>query len=62
MISTDIIIVGGGCVGLALAAALGKHQIPCVVIDSQDDEIVLGEQPELRVSAVSYTHLTPADD
>lgn len=53
MISTDIIIVGGGCVGLALATALGQQNIKCVVIDAQNNEVELSDSPELRVSAIS---------
>lgn len=53
MISTDIVIVGAGCVGLTLALALAEQQIPVVVIDSQPEEQPLSTAPELRVSALS---------
>ncbi|WP_199609116.1 FAD-dependent monooxygenase [Flocculibacter collagenilyticus] len=53
MISTDVIIVGGGCVGLTLAAALGEKQINCVVIDAQPLPNDLPKLPDTRVSAIS---------
>ena len=53
MVSTDIVIVGGGCVGLTLALALAQQDIPVAVIDSQPEVQPLADQPELRVSALS---------
>lgn len=53
MISTDVVIIGGGCVGLTLALALAEQNIPAVVIDAQPEEQPLGEAFELRVSALS---------
>ena len=53
MVSTDIVIVGGGCVGLTLALALAQQGIPVAVIDSQPEVQPLADQPELRVSALS---------
>ncbi|MFT5162317.1 MAG: 2-octaprenylphenol hydroxylase [Alteromonadaceae bacterium] len=53
MISTDVVIVGGGCVGLTLALALAEKQIPVVVIDAQPQEQPLSDEPGLRVSALS---------
>ncbi|MFT4926439.1 MAG: 2-octaprenylphenol hydroxylase [Phenylobacterium sp.] len=53
MISTDIVIVGGGCVGLTLALALAEKNIPVAVIDSQPQQQPLLAEPELRVSALS---------
>ncbi|NQZ10357.1 MAG: FAD-dependent oxidoreductase, partial [Algicola sp.] len=53
MISTDVVIIGGGCVGLTLALALAKQNIPTVVIDAQSEEQPLTDAHELRVSALS---------
>ncbi len=53
MISTDVMIVGGGCVGLTLALALAEQGIPSVVVDGQAQTQPLSEAPELRVSAIS---------
>jgi 2-octaprenylphenol hydroxylase len=53
MISTDVVIIGGGCVGLTLALALAEQKIPVVVIDSQPQSQPLTCAPELRVSALS---------
>lgn len=53
MNSTDIIIVGGGCVGLTLALALAEKNIPVVVIDNQPAQQPLSPVPGLRVSALS---------
>lgn len=53
MISTDVVIIGAGCVGLTLALALAEQGIPCVVIDAQSETQTLSDTPELRVSALS---------
>lgn len=53
MVSTDIVIVGGGCVGLTLALALAEAGIPSVVIDTQKQSQPLPQDFELRVSALS---------
>jgi 2-octaprenylphenol hydroxylase len=53
MISTDVVIIGGGCVGLTLALALAEAGIAVVVIDSQKEVQPLTDVPELRVSALS---------
>ena len=50
MQSVDIAIVGGGMVGLALAAALKDSDLRVAVIE--------GKAPSEGLSAVSYTHLT----
>lgn len=54
MISTDVVIVGGGCVGLTLALALANHDIKVTVIDGGPKEQLLTDSPELRVSALSH--------
>lgn len=53
MISTDVVIVGGGCVGLTLALGLAQAGIPSVVIDAGPYAQPLTDAPELRVSAIS---------
>ena len=52
MISTDIVIVGGGCVGLTAALALAQQGMAVTVIDKAGGATSLDE-PELRVSAIS---------
>ena len=52
----DMVIVGGGMVGLALASALADTDIRIAIINSRALKAELSKQPELR--AVSYTHLT----
>lgn len=54
MISTDVVIVGGGCVGLTLALALAEHEIKVTVIDGGEQNQPLLDTPELRVSALSH--------
>ena len=54
MISTDVVIVGGGCIGLTLALALANHDIKVTVIDGGPKEQLLTDSPELRVSALSH--------
>ncbi|MEH0742112.1 FAD-dependent 2-octaprenylphenol hydroxylase [Vibrio cholerae] len=53
MQSVDIAIVGGGMVGLALAAALKETDLRIAVIESQQPEPELGALPDVRVSALS---------
>lgn len=51
--SVDIAIVGGGMVGLALAAALKESDLRVAVIESHIPQAGLGELPDTRVSALS---------
>lgn len=53
MQSVDIAIVGGGMVGLALAAALKNSDLRIAVIEGKVPESQLGELPDVRVSALS---------
>ncbi|MFT5880843.1 MAG: 2-octaprenylphenol hydroxylase [Moritella sp.] len=53
MQSYDIAVVGGGMVGLAFAAALKDTTLKVVVIEGNEIDLELGEQPDLRVSALS---------
>lgn len=53
MQSYDVVIVGGGMVGLVLALALKDSDLSVAVIDTEQGNKPLGEQPELRVSALS---------
>ena len=52
MITTDIVIIGGGCVGLTAALGLADKGLKVTVIDAAEAEVTLTE-PELRVSAIS---------
>lgn len=53
MQSVDIAIVGGGMVGLALAAAFKDTELRIAVIESQEPEVDLADLPDVRVSALS---------
>jgi 2-octaprenylphenol hydroxylase len=53
MQSYDVVVVGGGMVGLVLALALKDSDLSVAVIDAEQGNKPLGEQPELRVSALS---------
>ncbi|MFM2590942.1 FAD-dependent 2-octaprenylphenol hydroxylase [Vibrio sp. TBV020] len=53
MQSVDIAIVGGGMVGLALAAAFKETDLRIAVIESQEPESDLNALPDVRVSALS---------
>ncbi len=49
----DVIILGGGLVGLTLAVALDKHGLSSIVIDPVDPEIALTPQYDGRATAVA---------
>lgn len=53
MQSVDIAIVGGGMVGLALAAAFKDSDLRIAVIEGKSPEVTLGDEPDVRVSALS---------
>lgn len=53
MQSVDIAIVGGGMVGLALAAAFKETDLRIAVIESRTPEHELTQLPDVRVSALS---------
>lgn len=53
MQSVDIAIVGGGMVGLALAAAFKDTDLRIAVIESHEPESELSALPDVRVSALS---------
>ena len=50
---TDVIILGGGLVGLALAAALDSSGLNCAVIDPADPALRKNAAFDGRTSAVS---------
>jgi 2-octaprenyl-6-methoxyphenol hydroxylase len=50
---SDVIILGGGLVGLTLALALDKHGLSSVVIDPADPETVLAPGFDGRASAIA---------
>lgn len=49
----DVIILGGGLVGLTLAIGLSRHGISCAVIDPADPETTLAKEFDGRVSSIS---------
>jgi 2-octaprenylphenol hydroxylase len=53
MQSYDVVIVGGGMVGLTLALALKDTDISVAVIEAEVGDRPLSQPPELRVSALS---------
>ncbi len=53
MQSVDIAIVGGGMVGLALAAAFKETELRIAVIESREPDELLADLPDVRVSALS---------
>lgn len=50
----DVLVVGGGMVGGAVATALGQQGISVAVFDRSAIEPLVADQPELRVSALSH--------
>ncbi|WP_330961853.1 FAD-dependent 2-octaprenylphenol hydroxylase [Photobacterium sp. 53610] len=53
MQSVDVAIIGGGMVGLTLAAALADTELRIAVIEGHLPEPELSSQPDVRVSALS---------
>jgi 2-octaprenyl-6-methoxyphenol hydroxylase len=53
MMHSDVIILGGGLVGLTLAVALDAHGLTSVVIDPADPEALLAPGHDARASAVA---------
>ncbi|NNN68259.1 MULTISPECIES: FAD-dependent 2-octaprenylphenol hydroxylase [Vibrio] len=53
MQGVDIVIVGGGMVGLSLAAALKHSELRIAVIEGRVPSLELAELPDVRVSALS---------
>lgn len=54
MISTDVVVVGGGCVGLSVALGLAQQGIKVAVVDSSDSpKCIDASSAHLRVSALS---------
>ncbi|MDF7774157.1 UbiH/UbiF/VisC/COQ6 family ubiquinone biosynthesis hydroxylase [Sphingomonas sp. AOB5] len=51
--SADILILGGGLVGSALAAALDAHGLSSIVIDTADPEKILAASFDGRASAIA---------
>ena len=49
----DVIILGGGLVGLSLAIALGRHGVTCAVVDPADPVATTAPGFDGRVSAIA---------
>jgi 2-octaprenyl-6-methoxyphenol hydroxylase len=49
----DVIILGGGMVGLTLAIALDRHGLSSIVVDPADPEEILAPQHDGRTTAIS---------
>ena len=49
----DVIILGGGLVGLTLGIGLSRHGVTCAVIDPAEPETTLAPQFDGRVSSIS---------
>ena len=48
--SGRVLVAGGGIAGLATAAALGRHGIPCVVLERRDQALDAGLGINLRAT------------
>jgi len=54
--NAEVLIVGGGLVGLGLAAALGTAGVATIVIDRQDPAAMLDQGFDGRVSALAWAN------
>jgi 2-octaprenyl-6-methoxyphenol hydroxylase len=50
---TDVLIVGGGLVGQALALALAAHEIGSIIVERGDPDTALAPEADGRVSAIA---------
>lgn len=57
-LSADVIIIGGGMIGLAQALALAAHGISCHLVDQADPAAMLAEGFDGRTSAISSSSMT----
>ena len=53
MTQADVIILGGGLVGLTLAIALDRHGLSSIVVDPADPRTTLSPQYDGRATAVA---------
>ena len=53
-IQTSVIVVGGGPVGLGLAASLGKAGIPCVVLEPRNEPAPIPKGQNLTARSVEH--------
>lgn len=53
-LETDVLIVGGGMVGMAMAAALGGAGVPTVLVEAEKLPDMAGETFDGRSSAIAY--------
>lgn len=58
MQSYDVVIVGGGIVGLTVALTLASGELNVAVIDAQSGDTALSDKPELRVSTFTLATQT----
>ncbi|WP_018691647.1 FAD-dependent monooxygenase [Algicola sagamiensis] len=55
MFSQEVTILGGGCIGLALAIGLAKQGVKIALVDGAPEPVKPVEVPDLRVSAINKT-------
>ena len=60
-IIADIVIGGGGLVGLSLGLALAKSGLEIVVVDNQDPATMRKEKFDGRVCSISYGSMRVLD-
>ena len=53
-INTDVLIVGGGIIGLTQALALSSSGLRSVVVERQKTEVMTSKNHDGRVSTISY--------
>ncbi|MEJ7926926.1 FAD-dependent monooxygenase [Sphingobium sp. AN641] len=57
----DVVILGGGLVGLTLGIALSGHGVSCAVVDPADPVVTMSGDFDGRVSAISSSSLAMLD-
>jgi len=62
LIQTSVIVVGGGPVGLGLAAALGKAGIPCVVLERRTEPSAIPKGQNLTARSLEHFYFWDCAD
>lgn len=61
VVTTDVVILGGGLAGLSMAAALATAGVPVVCIDQDSPDRQAGDAFDIRTTAIAYASMRVLD-